>query len=515
MLKKENYLDRYSEEKPFTILLAGENLNDGIGDFVHLYDFYKYLKEKYKNEKRIRIQCISFIDDEKLKIINRVYRTELKITESRLESTNDIFLFRTNSESESKTVLLELLDKNVNNDLLFLVPVHRGKLEDIQSRSHIFLAEYERGNFDAPEPCNKINDGIWTFQQNMGVAPDRAGIKIIQPIIEARKVFEEKKDQIPDYENKYFRLAKTEDTFLAAGYMQSEFQADTFIMNSMALAGNKSTINIITNFEKFNSGNNELFYGEKLNNYIKSFNLSRIEVVSSNGEILFEKNVENANSKKTLRIIQFKNISERDKELLFARADCVGASGDTSCSELISSMAFPCIVKKYEFINQLKNQSEQLGLSTLQNYFELLIKVASLERSSFISDCVTDKNYGVMENTLFDYNKIPGFISENHETIESQWRILCAWIIENRNVFDFTDCLIAGALKHSADQLKPGDIDEMYKSLKSDTKNPSLLSRFNFLNEENKQPNISNQEEDDKQHKQSIVNRPGSSQDQH
>lgn len=83
--------------------------------------------------------------------------------------------------------------------------------------------------------------------------------------MQLREAFEKNKDDVPVYDNNYFERVNAGGAFLAAGYMQSRDQADVFILNSLALAvaSDKKTINIITNFEVDNK-HNELFYGEKV-----------------------------------------------------------------------------------------------------------------------------------------------------------------------------------------------------------------------------------------------------------
>jgi len=48
--EEKDYLYGYTKENPFKIIVAGLNLDDGIGDFVHLYDFYMYLKAAIPGE---------------------------------------------------------------------------------------------------------------------------------------------------------------------------------------------------------------------------------------------------------------------------------------------------------------------------------------------------------------------------------------------------------------------------------------------------------------------------------
>ena len=47
--------------QPFEILVIGRNLSDGIGDFLHVYDFYKILTKAFKDDPRIFINGIFFI----------------------------------------------------------------------------------------------------------------------------------------------------------------------------------------------------------------------------------------------------------------------------------------------------------------------------------------------------------------------------------------------------------------------------------------------------------------------
>lgn len=476
-LLNEHLNKYYTPENPLKITVMG-GMADGIGDFIHIFDVYKFYKKQFDNPL-IRFKLVSFVTPE-FKTVETIYgdqfpkslyaikkegfdedkfiKSEFLISKQEdLEEEDDIHFV---AGKIAEAIKMEDGIINVSFELtdLIAVAIILGKPANAYIQS---LIEYVLGSEDKIRlyaAKKRITNGppFLYDETHMGTHGKGKGIKVYDKINELSQKDEKEKPSIVDsISNKELLNNLTEgkpkDLYLkshsiACGYMQVREDAERFILTAAA-SSNKDCVDIFVNTNLlFKSSKSSKKNAELLKKLSKA-GVSSIVVMDNDGHITHripETESEHKDTEKTVRLINFSGTSESDKEKWIALSDCVAASGDSSLSELISSKKFPVFGHSYKggriqeaFIDELETRKPKP---------EELIQYLRLTSAGGA-----------------DFPEICEYIKTHQDAITKQWQAVCDEIITNHNVVNYLPTLIDNVIIASI--VRKGDPKELERLL--------------------------------------------------
>lgn len=445
LLLDDHLNKNYGLKNPLKVTITGGMVDDdSIGDFVHLFDIYKFY-DKYYEKHPIQFKLCSYVNDQ-FGTIERIYKDQFhpscfilnktgfdgeKFAKSRflIVKTEDMedeeqtqFIFNKSMDSFRDQEGIINISFALDGFLLALLTMAKPPQAFIQS-----LCEYH----DAAEGLyeGKEIDKPFIYDETfMGISDEAKGIKTNEIIKELSKKDEKEKPSILESVSKKLLLdkllnGKSSQEYLtthsvACGYMQDNTDTENFILTSTATT-TKKNVDIFVN--------TKLVSQEELLEKLKQLGVTSIEIVNNSGVVTQKMSVkedEPKESAKTVRLIHFPGTSEADKEKWISLSDCVAASGDTSLSELISSRKFPVFASAYKggmiqasFISELERK-EPKPVELIQ-----YLKFTAAERKK-------------------EFKSVCDFSRLNHPKILKQWQDCCDDIISKHDVASYLPKMI-------------------------------------------------------------------------
>lgn len=459
----------YNKEHPLKVALFGA-MADGIGDFVHHFDFYNYYKDQYSKQP-IEFKFVSITNSE-FKTAEKIYKDKLPKSIFNIKrkafflaqkvfdyqfAHSDFIITKCEDMGTDKSKLGYFFDRNAealksqNGIINVSLPISQQTaivLSKVDVGTHIeSLCEYHNMNEEERRKYlyqgkNDIPGAYLLYNETLtGLHSPSKGIKINETIRRLSCAEEKERTSILDsLENKgllkQLLHGQTSADYLqthsiACGYMQNPEDTERFIATAITNTP-KKCIDIFID-PKLISDNTLL--------QLKTVGISSVEIVDNKGNVL--KAAEAKDAKKTVRLIHFPGTSEPDKEKWISLSDSVAASGDTSFSEMISSRKLPYFSKQYKdaildgMLNELKQKEPKP---------EELIKYFELQKSK-----KTYRNYYI------------SLVSLDQIKILEQWQAYCDEIIKNRTVAKFLPTMIDNIVIASI--FKIGEEKEIQKLL--------------------------------------------------
>lgn len=455
----------YNTEHPLKITMMAA-MHSGMGDFIHLFDYYKFYINNYK-ALPIKFKCYADVN-EHFEKIKKIYCDQLpkalyeldpsefskeKILQSDLvvctEETARNYL---NFSFEAPIAALENQDGIINISLPML-----GRyivyMQGIQPSHALIQSSCEY--YDKGEPLyigsTVIQPNFFYDEAFMGVGEKAKGIKIYNAIYQFSQMDEkEKAGLIDSLENKKLaeklKSGSTEQDYLkthsvSCGYMQTSKDTTKFILTTMAI-NKKDQIDIFINTDQIEIDDLKL--------KLKSFGVSSIEIINNSGEVINKVSLSDGETKdfkdtKTLRLIHFPGISEPDKDKWIGLSDCVAASGDSSLSELISSRKFPV------FTHYKAGDMQKSFIAKLQ------------KKEPLPKELITYLEMTLSRSKDAESNTIE-YVQNHHTKILTQWQDFCDDVIKNKNVeahqHQLIDNTIIASIFRKGDQI---EIEQLLK----------------------------------------------------
>lgn len=428
-----DYLARLaSEGVPLEILILGENIEDGIGDFFHVFEFYKFLSERFRNNPGIKIKALVFISECKLNSVEKILGSEFSEHATKYNSELNEATFNDNEDprfvcctSNSQETVDALLKKFTPHSKIILAYTQLS--EGFEESSSYYCLQHKQkenpdlllyaiGEYGRDTKRITINGKFYT-DQGMGPLPWQAGIKYYPDLLKTATLsHEQKKFNLHSIENQEIRnlLAQDQHAFLGCGYIQDSLLTTTFIRTFTAIAPMKKNAILFINIKhcmdiKFRT------LKESLRTNLEDLGkFGKVQVISKTGNVLAEASLDKelTTNGSTLNLIDFSDLSQNDKKLLLQASECVAASGDNSFSEMISTDSFPFFAFpnwKNAFIEQILNDviAHKPESYALHSYLDRI-------KDSMSKKCNKDLSK-TLENMIV-------YVTENYVDILEQWK---------------------------------------------------------------------------------------------
>lgn len=455
---------------PLTLLLVAYNHPWGIGDFVHIRDFFifckKYFKENYPN-RLIRIHSILFLSHARQKLAELlldglISKDEVYIFD---DDKNNIFSPQENNafiiyvtskygndlcpgpfsrKDLNNGTSLENYVRLHNNVINISRPVHvlhRGEIPSLIC-SALLKNSYSQSiqEYGSPPVIYEGNSVLYD-SISMGLGLTEVGIKLFPDLITQKNLAGDKKaiiessiclktllhltspEEIENYAQRHI---------IGFGHLQDSIHLKYFVLTVLALSESRGlSIDIITNCQYVSDFINEMDISSNspLRKILITHHISSIQYGNNSIKL------SDSESKQELRFLNTSGITEQDKLPLMLIADVHAGSGDSSYSEVISSNGFPFfqsrVWKEYFFVGMLgsideleKNKTEDLSL--FKEYIKILIGFSSKTIRGTQND-ITLLN---VEDYYFQ------FLKANYQKIKKQYEFYQSYVYENKNVCD-------------------------------------------------------------------------------
>lgn len=373
-------------KSPLRILTNSVNIADGIGDYNNQLDFNIWLEELFSGFDNIILSSITFFEAPRN---NELPKETLaaKITPERLHSK--LLLIESGSQFKAisfdsqkmfyvpQTVYKNIikpseLPSNLEKIDFFLnmaTPIFSNRpsyqLYEQLSRGCLIQSRTEYGIYHS---ASLSSDDKICREIPMGVRSYETGIKFypsLQKSCKENNTLEKKIELFDGVENKAIQKAiggMDKSEFIrshgfAFGYLQSKSYSIEFVLMMSAIFRNDNKEGIfIINLDHFNEVVKENFFQVLL----KSHGISQIKMIDSqaNVESIL---LDEENKGKRLTLINFRGMSNEDKNKMITLSYAVGGSGNTSFSEMISSEKLPFIQCIHWVTNFYKSFVKQLS----------------------------------------------------------------------------------------------------------------------------------------------------------
>jgi hypothetical protein len=424
LLLNKHLNTHYNTDKPLKITLIGA-MADGLGDFIHLFDVYKFYNARYA-QKPMRFQFISMVNEEYNKL-KKIYKDQFPAShyvvkestfdEEKLKQSQFLIICSTNMLIYEKLMAAIKDQEGIINVSFSLSGSVASLIMKAKPPNAHIESVVEYGYKSEEDLYEAKKDGLaFVYNESyMGINKTAKGIKINRTINELSHI-KSKSSILNSLENKNLldRLSggNSQDYLtthsVACGYMQSERDTENFVLTAAAIT-KKSHVDIFVN--------KNLLSEDKLLSQLKRLGVTSVEIINNDGDTQRAISQEKGNSKhteKTVRLIGFSGTSEADKEKWISISDCVAASGDTSLTEMISSRKFPVFATGYKsgmiqegFISELEERNPRP--EELISYLKLTLTGKEID-------------FAIQ------------FAKHNYKRILTQWEVFCDEIISKHDV---------------------------------------------------------------------------------
>lgn len=340
------------------ITTIGMNYRDGIGDYVSQIYFIEKLTELCKFAPNVSMKHISLVSNQQLEIAKRVRSNKISENDV-LEFNNPDFLQLNHDKtnligiptSDQKLLVDKILDKSdfIFNLAIPLIVSNRtiSLSEGSQYAPCSFGIHYEslqknpmitswcEYNFEGNKSTDRYYDGPMFSQFGMGLEANKKGIRFIDDIAVAMKKDKEtllnslskEKFKIP-YNDKNIAQYIQDNSF-ATGYLQRKGASKGFVIMACQTSPKAGDMNMLVDISHFES----ILLDTAFIQAIIAAGFTHI--VLPEGEFPLS----NSEQKKprSLRLFNFKGISNKDKMAFYVLSEMIAESGDTSLSELITA----------------------------------------------------------------------------------------------------------------------------------------------------------------------------------
>lgn len=442
LLLDDHLNKNYGPKNPLKVTLMGGMVDDdSIGDFVHLFDVYKFYS-KYYEKQPIQFKFCSYVNDQ-FGTIERIYKDQFhpscfilnKKDFDEEKFTKSQFLITKTEDLADEEQTQFIFDKSIASfrdqegiinisfalDGLFLALLTMAKPPRAFIQSLCEYSDEAKGLYEGKE----IDKPFIYDETFMGINDKAKGIKTNEIIKQLSKKDEKEKPSILESIGNKPLLdkllsSKSSQEYLtthsvACGYMQDDTDTENFILTSTATT-TKKNVDIFVN--------TKLISQDELLDKLKQLGVTSIEIVNNSGVVTQKMSVETEESGKTVRLIHFPGTSEADKEKWISLSDCVAASGDSSLSELISSRKFPVFASAYK-----SGMMQNALISELESK-----NPKPDELIQYLKFTPTERNE--------EYKKMCDFARLNHAKILKQWQDCCDDIISKHDVATYLPSMI-------------------------------------------------------------------------
>lgn len=481
-------LDAVFKEHTHRIVTTSSNLSDGIGDYSsHVYFIEKItrLLAEYKN---VDLKNISYVSAEK-QPFSKILR-ENKINEESvcvLGNDNDDYDYSQKTSfvgvpnKKEKKILSSLMNeadfifnfavgltsgKEYKNQLGIQNRGAWGGLNPVRhaiipAKNNAFAASWVQYSFLSNENKNLNDDyasmgidfdykGPIFSEYPMGIHKNQTGLRFDKTILATiKKNRNELLASLSDGFKKHaFNNINLQDQTFAIGYLQSGSASHAFALIAIQTSPEKRDMNILVNLDHFLScpEKNKLLF----ENGLRELGVTTIEFIKKDEIIEPIKLTENPENPYTLRLINFKGISDSDKAVLYNLAEMVGASGDNSITEMVTvglkpeqtSLPFPqvFITSNSSCIQSILEEVKDFETQTGDNHGELCMYLQYLIKQT------SHPSYKLVQ---FHYDKeYAKTIKLNREKITKSWHKFCEFLYLNRNNDKYFNELLVNYVFH-------------------------------------------------------------------
>lgn len=466
-----------------SIITIAKNLDDGIGDYVSQVYFIEKLNTLFATYPNVNLKNISYISDKKQGIAKI-------IREGKIEE-NTVFVMGANEKySSDKTNILgipnnkdeEALVSQVIGQADFVFNLAIGLVENEKElgirnttssiydpsrnlklfpKGNAFIESWTQYSFQS-KANSRLNDrfennyissvynGPIFTEHAMGFHENQMGIRFIQSILD--KIEKDRSTLLSLLSFSLSNVIPLENTnnekqSFALGYLQSLHATHGFVLMATQTSPGQGDMNIVVNMDHFKDAETKSFdlISNKLNLFAEKLTkcgITNLEFIENGIVVKTAQLTKEPENQRTLRLIDFKGISNSDKEVLYGLAEMIGCSGDTSISEMMTSglkknkTALPfaqryitsnssCILS---ILEEVKAFAKRAGVqhTALCDYLQFLHEKNKLQ---------VDDSYGRASRTMeFDYKLEYGEIIENNrEEITNSWHEFCKFNFHHRN----------------------------------------------------------------------------------
>lgn len=453
MLQTLNNVNAHFADHKINILTMSHNASDGYGDFINQVDFGAWFIDFFSKYPTFKIYGISILEEKKFPVGIKLMPDNVK-AKGVLQITSEQDYPKTNPLEGPQNILCGF---SVEPGKQYIVPLNvpfinqlLGEADFVFNAARYFWVEeatvgkflryfipqayvVSRGEYGPLGEKDKDSYQKKIYYENcMGPQDEQSGIKIYPELM--RLCIEAKTDSIKSavletLENKNLlksilsgdqpnHYLKTHG--FAFGYIQNKDYSVLFARLMIAKSQNKEAgVTIVSELSHFNDIEKNALFMEQL----KNNQYGKIIFIKNDGKEEKVIDVPNANGGKVLTLVEFRGTSQVDKNKMIALSDMVAGSGNSSFSEMISSLRFPFIqpirhvIHFYNaFINELKTTQKEKA-EELANYFNLLIQPNLSEE---------------------DIRKLISIMSDEAKLTEMSitWKNFCMYLAEKRNEYD-------------------------------------------------------------------------------
>lgn len=473
-------VNNYFAKDKINVLTVAHNASDGYGDFINQVDFGSWLIEAFEKYISFKVYGISILEAKKFDLSIKLMPPNVRAN-GVLKITTDADYPHTNPLEGPQNVLCGFevtrgdqyfvsLDDEYIKELLsqadFVVNVARyfwveettiGKfLQEFDPRAYVI----SRGEYGPLGAKDKDKYGKKIYYENcMGVLKEQAGIKVYPELMELclKTDSEEKKyELLRSFENQalvnaLLQEAKSDSYFqthgFAFGYIQDQFYSILFTRLMIAKMNAKTAgVTIIAELSHFKDiETNAAFMAQ-----LRENQFGKIVFINKNGEKK-EIEVSNATGHKELTLVDFRGTSQSDKNKMIALSDMVAGSGNSSFSEMTSSMRFPFIqpirhvIHFYNaFIKQLETTQNEKA-KELADYLKLLIQ------ENLKEDEIQMLIAMMMDEALLTF-------------MHTVWQNYCSYLAQKHNAYEdfveFTTAFVLMKFFQAIDEATPGTMEK-------------------------------------------------------
>jgi len=430
-----------TEKRPFTIVVADFNTNDGIGDAVSTLTTYQLLQQWFADQPAIKVHALLFIGKDYLPKLVQAMKGRIDIA----RQTNMISTENPGEHTADKPISIISIPRfstaifNGYQYIEIIVPCLKSLLARCDLFLNIATPLAEQNN---PRPLLKKNCQIYSILEmgdttnfmfrnqddiaqhrrvNMGVHADDAGFYFDNELVVLTKLASQSPDRLlAMLSNKSLKTLLFADRTIEAyrkrsklvcGYLQKPAALRCMLLMVRQCYPDKD-IDVLVNLSNVKTA----FLEECLQHF------SEVRLYKNDGGRK-NKYSSKAGGNRKLRLIDFAGTLNRDKNIFCTLANVTLASGDNSFNEALTSGKLPFIhVQKWKqvFLRLLIRYFPQMELE-LNVLPEYLLKLADVSR------------YDYVVTTMQGVNDLATFFAKHHEQLQKEWLVLREWLLNNRN----------------------------------------------------------------------------------
>ena len=508
-------------KSPLRILTNSYNIGDGIGDYNNQLDFNLWLAEIFNGANNVIISSTSFFEQPhkkgdlaKEELAKKITPDNLhskivliendnQLRDLQLDSGKMFYIPQTVFENMPATGVVPNVEKidfflNLATPMASQPPSY--KLYQQMPQGCFIQSRTEYGEYRVRH-YRLDYMGKAAYETPMGVRRYETGIKfypLLEQLCQETNTLEKKAELLKQIENPAIKKAvgerNTADFInshgLAFGYLQSKSSSMEFVLAMAAkFRDMKEGAVFIINLDHFK----EILQEKTFLELLRTNGFNQIELIDSqaNSQPIALKE---GDTGKRLTLINFRGMSNDDKNKIIALSDAVGGSGNTSFSEMVSSGKFPFIQRIswvtnfcYSFVKELSEYTiddpeltyDQMkgeydpsvqnvhglkkNIMQLSENDKLLCQYLLLNMELMSYDRLHNK-YGLELKGKQHYELVMDLVSKegNFEKIMEAWSRYCSHLKDKKNAYDdLLEMVVSAIVMKEFELMSQEQIDEL------------------------------------------------------